>query len=379
MEWKIPLFKIHWEEEDIQSIAKVIRRGSYWATGPEITQFEEELAASLDRKYALTFNSGTSALHAILQAIDLNSSEIIVPSFTFIATANAVLLAGGKPIFAEVEEDSFGLDANDVNERITKKTKAIIPMHYGGQPCKQIKQLMEIADDNNLLLIEDAAQSFGSYVDKYKVGNFGEAAMFSLCQNKIITTGEGGFIVTDNESLMEKLKLIRSHGRLEKTGTDYFSNTGENDYIQIGYNFRMATMLAALGLSQLRNLSKVIDMRRKNALYLNERLEKLKNLTVPTAFNEAFHIYQMYTLKLHNNEIRNKLQNHLTKKGIMSKVYFYPIHLKEFYTDKYGYKRGDLPQTEELSDKILTLPMYADLTKDNLDYMIDSIMEVKGL
>ncbi|MHA1364786.1 MAG: DegT/DnrJ/EryC1/StrS family aminotransferase [Candidatus Heimdallarchaeota archaeon] len=376
MEWKIPMFKIHWEEEDIQSVEAVIRRGTYWATGPEITQFEEKLADFVDRKYALTFNSGTSALHAILQAYDIKSSEVIVPSFTFIATANAVLLAGGKPIFAEVEEDSFGLDANDVNERITKKTKAIIPMHYGGQPCKEIKELMNISNDNSILLIEDAAQSFGSYIDKYNVGNFGDSAMFSLCQNKIITTGEGGFITTDNETLYEKLKLIRSHGRLEKRGFDYFSNTEDNEYIEIGYNFRMATMLAALGLSQLRNISEVIDMRRKNAKYLNDNLKDLSNIQVPIAYNDAFHIYQMYTIKLQSNELRESLHKHLTKKGIMSKVYFKPIHLKEFYSSKYGYKIGDLPKTEELAGKILTLPMYPDLLKDDLDYMIQSIREV---
>ncbi len=370
------MFKIHWEEEDIQSVEAVIRRGTYWATGPEITQFEEKLADFVDRKYALTFNSGTSALHAILQAYDIKSSEVIVPSFTFIATANAVLLAGGKPIFAEVEEDSFGLDANDVNERITKKTKVIIPMHYGGQPCKEIKELMKISSDNNILLIEDAAQSLGSYIDKYKVGNFGDSAMFSLCQNKIITTGEGGFITTDNETLYEKLKLIRSHGRLENMGFDYFSNTADNEYIEIGYNFRMATMLAALGLSQLRNISKVIDMRRKNAKYLNDNLKDLSNVQVPITYNDAFHIYQMYTIKLQSNELRENLQKHLTKKGIMSKVYFDPIHLKEFYTSTHGYKKGDLPHTEELSSKVLTLPMYPDLAKDDLDYIIQTIREM---
>lgn len=376
MEWKIPLFKIHWEEEDVQSITEVIRRGTYWATGPEIAQFEESLAKSLDRQYALTFNSGTSALHTILHAYDLKSSEVLVPSFSFIATANAVLLASAKPVFVEVEEDSFGLEGNDVSEKITKKTKAIIPMHYGGQPCKEIKELMDISNDNNILLIEDAAQSFGSYIDKYKVGNFGDAAMFSLCQNKIITTGEGGFIVTDNERLYEKLKLIRSHGRLEKTGYDYFSNTGDNEYIEIGFNFRMATMLAALGLSQLRNISKVIDMRRKNAEYLNENLKDLENLKVPIAYNDAYHIYQMYTIKLQNTNLREKLQEHLTKKRIMSKVYFNPIHLKEFYTSRYGYKKGDLPQTEELASKVLTLPMYPDLSKEELDYIIQSVREV---
>jgi len=197
MNWKIPLFKSYWDENDVGAVAKVIRRGSYWATGPEIELLENNIAKFVGKKYALSFNSGTSALHAALLGHNLTKGEIIVPSFTFISTVNSVVLAGAKPIFAEIEENSYGLNAEDVKKRMTSKTKAIIPVHYGGAPCKEINILKEIAEDHNLLLIEDAAESLGSKIKNEMVGKLGNSSMFSFCQNKIITSGEGGIIVTD--------------------------------------------------------------------------------------------------------------------------------------------------------------------------------------
>ena len=199
MNWKIPLFESYWEEDDVDSVAKVIRRGSYWATGPEIEQLEREIAKYVGTKYALSFNSGTSALHADLLAHDITEGEVIVPSFTFISTANSVVLAGAKPIFAEIEDGSYGLNPKSVKEKITNKTKAIMPVHYGGGPCKEIKALKEIAENHNLLLIEDAAESLGAKINNKMVGTFGHSSMSSFCQNKIITCGEGGVIFTDME------------------------------------------------------------------------------------------------------------------------------------------------------------------------------------
>ncbi|MDD5087138.1 MAG: aminotransferase class I/II-fold pyridoxal phosphate-dependent enzyme, partial [Candidatus Nanoarchaeia archaeon] len=234
MEWKIPLFKMYHDEEDVNAVSKVIRRGTYWATGPEITEFEKKIADFLNVKYALTFNSGTSALHVLLMAHDIKGKEVIVPSFTFVATANTVILAGGKPVFAESESDTFGLDAEDVEKRITEKTKAIIQLHYGGFPSRDIEKLKEIAEKHNLLLIEDAAESIGSSINGKMVGTFGNSAMISFCQNKVLAIGEGGIIVTNSEDVYEKAKLLRSHGRVE-LAQDYFSSTKDNDYIQPGF------------------------------------------------------------------------------------------------------------------------------------------------
>lgn len=372
MEWKIPLFKTYSDEEDVEAVAKVLRRGTYWANGPEIQEFEKKIADYLGVKYTLTFNSGTSALHTLLLAHDVKGKEVIVPSFTFIATANTVILAGGKPVFAETESETFGLDADDVEKRITNKTKAIIPLHYGGFPSKDIEKLREIADRHNLLLIEDAAESIGSSINNKKVGTFGHSAMFSFCQNKVLAIGEGGMIVTDSEEIYEKSKLIRSHGRVE-LAEDYFSSTKDNDYIQAGYNFRMPTICAALGLSQFNKINKIIEIRRNHGHYLSKFLSKIDAITVPKEFNNHFQVYQMYTIQLKDKKTRDALQQHLVKNGIMNKIYFEPVHLKTLYKKEYGYKEGDLPKTETLSKRTLTLPLYPNLTKENLDFMISTI------
>lgn len=377
MKWKIPLFRSYWEEDDVESVTKVIRRGTYWAAGPEIKQLERGIADFVGSKYALSFNSGTSALHADLLVHNITKGEVIVPSFTFIATANAVVLAGARPIFAEIEERSYGLDPEDVKERITNKTKAIIPVHYGGGPCKEIRAIREIADDHNLLLIEDAAESLGSKIDDEMVGTFGHSSMFSFCQNKVITAGEGGIIVTDLEEIYQKLKLICSHGRLE-TRENYFSTTKELDYIQVGYNFRMSSISAALALSQLKKINKIIKLRREKAKYFNKKLSKIKRIKTPTEPKDCYHVYQMYTIQLEDNETREKLQQNLTKAAVMTKVYFEPIHLKISYREKFNYKEGYLQRTEEISKKVLTLPLFPTLSYKEIDYIVDKIKNCCG-
>ncbi len=374
MEWKIPLFKTYSDEEDVEAVAKVIRRGTYWANGQEIEQFEKKIADYLGVKYALAFNSGTSALHILLLAHDVKGKEVIVPSFTFIATANAVILAGGKPVFAESEPETFGLDAEDVEKRITNKTKAIIPLHYGGFPSRDIEKLREIADKNNLLLIEDAAESIGSHINGKKIGTFGDSAILSFCQNKVLAIGEGGMIVTDSEEIYEKAKLLRSHGRVELT-EDYFSSTKDNDYIKAGYNFRMPTICAALGLSQFNKIEKIIKIRREHGHYLSESLSKIDAITIPKELENHFQVYQMYTIQLKDKKTRDALQQHLVKNGIMNKIYFEPVHLKTLYKKDYGYKEGDLPKTETLSNNVLNIPLYPDMKKDDLDYMIKTIQD----
>lgn len=372
MTWKLPLFKTYWDEEDLKNVTRVIKRGSYWATGPEIKEFEEKIAEYVGTKYAVTFNSGTSALHALLLAYDLKrGDEIIVPSFTFIATANAPLFVGTKPVFAEIEDRTYGLDPEDVKKRITPKTKAIIPIHYGGCPCL-IRELKEIAEDHNLLLIEDAAESLGAKINDKKVGTFGDSAMFSFCQNKVISTGEGGVITTDSKEIYEKLKLIRSHGRLETQ--DYFSSTEYMDYVTLGYNFRMPTMNAALGLSQLKKIDKVIKMRRDKAEYMTKKLSRIKEITLPTAPPDYFHVYQMYTIRIDGiRQIRDRLIQYLGGKGISTKVYFEPVHLSYFYKNKFGFKRGDLPVTERISDQVLTFHTHPLLKNEEIDYISEEI------
>jgi perosamine synthetase len=339
-----------------------------WAVGPNIEKFEKMIAGYIGAKYCVVFNSGTSALHAALLAYGIKEGdEVIVPSFTFIATANAPLFVGAKPVFVDIEEETYGLNSEDVKEKITNKTKAIIPIHYGGCPCK-IRELREVADDHNLILIEDAAESLGARIGDKKVGTFGNSAMLSFCQNKVITTGDGGAIVTDSKGIYEKLKLIRSHGRLETS--DYFSSTEYLDYVTLGYNFRMSNITAALGIAQLKKADKIIEMRKENVDYLTARLKReIKEIITPNPPTEYYHVYQMYTIIGSN---RDALMKHLADSGIMTKVYFSPVHLTHFYKNELGYM-CKLPATEEISSQVLTLPMYPALTRVEIDYIVEEI------
>jgi len=375
MNWKIPLFKIYWDEGDMRMVSDAIKLGMNWATGPNVGEFEELIANYVGTKYAATFNSGTSALHAAMLAHKIKQGdEVIVPSFTFIATANAPLFVGAKSVFADIEEETFGLDPEDVKEKITGKTKAIIPIHYGGCACK-IRELKEIAEDYNLILIEDAAESLGAKIGDKKVGTFGDSAMFSLCAPKVITTGEGGIMVTDSKDIYEKLKLIRSHGRAEIA--DYFSSTEYMDYITLGYNFRMSNIVAALGISQLKKIDRVIEMRRKNAEYLTSRLRhEVKEIITPNPTKDYYHVYQMFTIRVNNS--RNEFMKYLVDNGIMTKVYFFPVHLTHFYKNELGYT-CKLPITEEISMQVLTLPMYPTLTNEDIDFIIDKIKTFFGV
>lgn len=369
---KIPLFKIYWDREDVEAVRNVIRSGMNWATGPKIEEFEGKLAKYADRRYALAFSSGTSALHALLLAYNIGQDdEVIVPSFTFIATANAPLFVGAKPVFAEIEEKTFGLDPKDVEKKISKKTKAILAVHYAGCPC-EIKEIKKIAQKHNLILIEDVAEALGAKISKKMVGTYGQAAIFSFCASKIITTGEGGAVVTDSIKVYQNLKLLRSHGRKEKE--NYFSSVKQMDYIKLGYNFRLSNINAALGISQLKKINKLIKMRRKNAQYLTRKLSPIKKIVPPNTPKDYFHVYQLYTIRIKGGKkTRDALKNYLNRKEIMAKIYFNPLHLTKFYRNSFNYKKGDLPVTERIAEQVLTLPVYPALTKKEMDYIVKQI------
>lgn len=374
MSWKIPLFKIYWDEEDVEAVTRVIKSGMNWSIGDEIEQFERTVAEYLGRKYAVTFNSGTSALHATLLAFRVRpKDEVIVPSFTFIATANSPLFVGARPVFADIEEETYGLDPCSINEKITKKSKMLIPIHYGGLPC-QIEAIKEIAEDHNLIVIEDSAEALGATINNKKVGSFGDAAILSFCQNKIITTGEGGMVVTDLPEICERLKQIRSHGRLETE--PYFTTAKALDYVNLGYNWRMSSITASLGISQMKKLDHMIEMRRGKARYLTTKLSKIHGIKPPSPEESCSHIYQMYTVAVEDGRnTRDGLKSHLAAKGVMSKVYFDPVHLTRFCKERFGYKEGELPVTERLAKKVLTLPMYPALSEKEIDYACQTISE----
>jgi len=370
-EWKIPLYKIYTDDEDLNLITKIIKRGNKWAIGPEVEQFEDAIKNYVGCDYCLTLNSGTSALHASFLAYELGKGdEIVVPSFTFISTVNSVLFVDAKPTFAEIEEANLGLDPEQIQKKISGNTKAIIPMDCGGLPCK-IFEIKEQIEDTELILIEDAAEALGSSVKGTKVGSNADLSIFSFCGNKVLTTGEGGAITTNSKEIYERIKLIRSHGRIDKI--NYFNNPHESSFQGVGYNWRLSTITACLGITQLEKLDKIVKMRQEHANFLSERLSKHPQIQVPKASAEYTHIYQMYTIRLPNKIIRDKLHSHLLADGIFSKVYFYPIHLTDFYKNKFGTKSGMLPVTEKIADQVLTLPIYPNMTAEEKNLLIGSI------
>jgi len=372
MKYDIPLFKIFWDKKDLQGVNAAITLGRDWAIGANVEAFEKKIAKYVGIKYAVAFNSGTSGLHALLIACGIKEGdEVIVPSFTFIATSNACLMVGAKPVFAEIENETYGLDPKDVEKKITKKTKAIMAVHVGGLGCR-IKEIKKIADAHGLILIEDAAESLGSKIGNKHVATFGLASMVSFCSNKVITTGEGGAIVTNSKPIYEKLKLLRSHGRAETS--NYFTSSEYMDYVELGYNFRMSNITAALGISQLEKITKIIALRQQNAKYLAKKLEHMPQIQLPYPPKGYTHIYQMFTIHVKGGKkLKDALKDYLNKLGIGAKVYFYPIHLTTFYRRKFNYKEGLLPKTEEISDTVLTLPMYPGLTKKEMDTVAKEI------
>ena len=371
MKWKIPLYKIFTDRDDNKAVNKVLQRGMDWAIGHEIAEFEKKIANYIGTRYCIAFNSGTSAGHAALLATNINSGEVIVPSFTFISTSNWPLMVNAKPKFVDIEEANFGLNPERVKLEITKNTKAIIPVHYGGLPCKII-EINRIARSKKITLIEDCAEALGAKIKGVSVGTFGQMSIFSFAPNKILTTGEGGAICTDSKKIFEKLQLIRSHGR--KANNNYFKTSQLPSYISIGYNWRMSSMTAALGLSQFDKLDKIIQLRRKHARFYVSKLKKINEIKLPDEPKDHLHVYQLFTIQLKNNLIRHKLQKFLASKGIMTKVFFEPIHLSKFYK-KSGFGKKSLSNTEKISRTVLSLPIFPGLKSEEITHICDSIKE----
>lgn len=360
---------MYWDNEDLSLISDAIQSGVNWAIGKYTTEFEDKIASYIGTKYCVTFNSGTSALHASLLAHGIQKEdEVIVPSYTFISTVNSPLFVGAKPVFADIEDNTYGLSPEDVESKITKNTKAIIPVHYAGMPC-DIKAIKDIAEDHNLVVIEDNAESFGASINGKKVGTYGDSAMVSFCQNKIITTGDGGAIVTDNRDIYEKLKLIRSHGRLDTE--NYFDTNAYMDYVTLGYNFRLPNILSALGVAQMNKIDEIIALRKKAAEYYNKRIsEEIPEVILPVKPAGYDFVYQLYPIRVQE---RDALMEYMKKNGIMTKVYFTPVHTSYFYKNTLKIY-PELPVTERMGNENLCLPFYPGIPMDDLDLVVDTII-----
>lgn len=370
---KIPLCKSEITSEELEAIGEVLKSG-WLAHGPRVKQFEEDFAKYTGVEHAVSVNSCASALQASLMAANLMGKEVIVPSFTFVASANAIVNAGCKPVFAEVDQETCNLDVNDLECRLTRETGAIMPVHFAGQSCS-MDDIVGFASANDLQIIEDSAETIGGLHHGRKVGTFG-IGCFSFYPTKNITTGEGGMVTTNDPELAEKVRTIRGHG-ISKGAFDRQASTNpwDREAVLPGYNFRMCDILAAMGIVQLRKVDLMNRRRRENAITLTEGLREVEGLRLPVEAEGNVHVYQMYTIRV-DGVNRDSFVHSLRNRGVEASVHFSPpVHLHSFYKDKFGYKRGDLPITEQVAKDIVTLPMYPSLTKPQIEKMVGVIRE----
>jgi dTDP-4-amino-4,6-dideoxygalactose transaminase len=350
--------------EEIRNVVSALKSGSI-AQGPKVREFEQKFASYLGVKHAVAVNSGTTALHVALLACGIApGDEVIVPSFTFIATANAVLYAGAKPVFADVREDSFNIDVDDVKKKTTEKTKAVIPVHLYGQPA-DMKELMDYSAEKKVAVIEDACQSHGALYAGRKTGSF-SMGCFSFYPTKNMTTGEGGMITTDDGGIAELCSVIRNHGSRKR----YYHE-------MLGYNYRMTDINAAIGLAQLEKLDGFNKKRVENAGYLTRRLRKLKGLITPAVLENRSHVFHQYTIRITEQFglSRDEVVSKLGEKDIGTGIYYpLPVHQQELYK-KIGYN-VTLPVTERLAGEVLSLPVHPALRKKDLRYIVDAFKEL---
>ena len=359
---RIPLFKSSLDKNDFKAIENSLKTG--WLThGKNNLIFEKNFAKFIGTKYAISMNSCTSALECALKVIK-KKGEVIIPSWTWVSTANAVINTGNKPVFVDVELNSRNIDSKEIEKKINKKTIAVIAVHYSGLPCN-MKEIVKVVKKNNITLIEDSAETLGATCDGKQVGSFG-IGCFSFFPTKNITTTEGGMLTTNNKKYYLEIKKLIAHG-INKDRKKFFWHRVAD---LPGHNFRLPNHLAALGNSQLKKLNKFNLMRRSIAKKYNNFFSKMPNFfEVQEVKKKYTHSYQMYSVLVKKNK-RNSLLYFLKKKGVDASVHFDPPLHKQAYLKKYSKK---LKFTEKLSQQILTLPIYPDLSQKNLSFILNKI------
>jgi perosamine synthetase len=362
---RIPFADPHISEDDVSSVVEALRRKCL-SQGEYVNKFEEEFAQYIGSKYAIAVSNGTTALHTAMVAINVGlGDEVIVPSFSFISTANCVLYQSAKPVFVDIESSTYNLAPSKLEEKISEKTKAIIPVHYAGHPA-DMTPIMEIAKNHSLYVIEDAAEAHGSLYKGKKAGSLGHIACFSFYPNKNMTTGEGGMITTNDEELAEKMRMIRSHGQDRRY-----------HHIMLGYNYRMTDIQAALGITQLRRLDSVIGRKNEVAQYYTERISDgfSHEIIPPYVAPYALHTYMFYTISFKAQGKRDDVEEKLEEAGVETRVAFIPIHLQPLYQDLFHCKKGFLPVTEQAGNTVLSIPIYAHMTRQEQNYVLERLRE----
>jgi len=368
----IPLSKPMLNKKELGAVKKVLESG--WLTeGPKNQEFEENFARFIGTREAVTCNSGASALFLAIKALNIKG-EVILPSFTHMASANAIVTAGAKPVFADVDWKTGNIDVKDIEKKLTKKTQAIMPVHFAGQSC-DMTEIMALAKKHKLEVIEDSAEAIGATWKGKKTGSFG-IGCFSFFPTKNMTAGEGGMITLNDKALAKKIRTLAAHG---VPSSAFERQKSKKPWIReavlAGYNFRMSNILAAVGVEQLKKLNQMNASRIKQAKYLSSHLKKIEGIEIPFEQKNSKHVYQMYTIKV-NSKIRDAFVINLRKKGVGASVHFDPpVHQQPFYRK---FKKDKLPVTESLARSIVTLPFYPGLSKKDILFIVKAIKDAKN-
>ncbi|MDD5757128.1 MAG: DegT/DnrJ/EryC1/StrS family aminotransferase [bacterium] len=367
------------EQPEINEVVASMKTG-WLGTGPKVKRFEEMFAGYKGAKYAMALNSCTAGLHLAMLAIGIKpGDEIIVPTMTFAATANAVIHAGCEPVFAECERATMNIDPADIEKKITKYTRAIIPVHFAGRPCN-MDEIMRLARKYRLKVIEDCAHAIESEYHRKKVGTFGELGCFSFYVTKNIVTGEGGMVITNKKEYTDKIKVLGLHG-LSKDAWRRFGDQGYKHYqvVYAGFKYNMMDIQAAIGIHQLPRIDKYWQRRKEIWDQYNTSFANLPVFTPALPETNTRHALHLYTLLLdidNLNITRDQFMDRMTKKNIGIGVHYIALHLHPYYRKTFGYKKGDFPNAEWISERTVSLPLSAKLSDKDIKDVIASVKSI---
>ena len=369
------------EEAEMQEVGDTLKSG-WITTGPRTRRFEEEFRQYIGSKHAIAVNSCTAALHIALAAAGIGQGdEVITSPLTFCSTANVIVHLGGTPVFADIGED-YNVDPSEIERRITPCTKAIIPVHYSGQPC-WMDEILVVTRKRNLLVIEDAAHAVGAKYRGRMIGTIGDVTAFSFYAIKNMTTAEGGMITTNNDELAEKMRLLSLHG-ISKDAWKRYTSEGSWYYevVYAGYKCNMTDIQAALGIHQLAKLERFLEIRRKYAAMYSEAFGDVPEIQTPIVNPNVRHAWHLYVIQLNLERLsidRAQFIEALRAKNIGTSVHFIPVHLHPYYRQTFGYKRGDFPNAERIYDRIVSLPLYPKMTDGDVRDVITAVKETISL
>jgi len=372
-------FKHSIGQEEIDEVVDTLK--SDWiTTGPKTFKFEEIFFEYVNSKYAIAVNSCTAALHLAVIALGIgNCDEVITTPYTFAATAEVVINANAKPVFVDVEKDTYNIDPAKIEEKITDKTKAIIVVHYAGHACEMDK-IMEIAEKYDLYVIEDAAHAIGSKYKDKKIGSIGDATCFSFYATKNITTAEGGMITTNRGDLADKMRILSLHG-ISKDAWKRYSSEG-SWYYEIaysGYKYNMSDLQASIGIHQMKKLDQMQKRREEIADMYNKSFGQIPQITIPTVKSYATHAWHLYPIQVNSDLLsinRNEFIEALKAENIGTSVHFIPLHLHPYYKEKYGFKGDDFPIAESLYNNEISLPIYPKMEDKDVEDVISAVKKI---